>query len=185
MLWWKVPRVGRSRQAGARNFLMVRDTPRFRKVAGAARPCRRGSLEIFTTPSLVVHFPLDYLTAMYWHRVASGVLILIAVQYAATAAGGTCPSDASCSAADAAMQGMAHDGESPTPKSPCAPGSQQPGHGHSTTGCAAMTACAPGAAVAAVNPVAFVAASVTVPTGATFMTIHSLRIPPDTPPPIA
>lgn len=164
---------------------MVPDAPRFRKVAGSALACRRGSLEIFTTPSLAIHGALAYLAYMNWRRVVSGALTLMAVQYAALGSGPVCVSDQSTAAADASSHATHDAPGTSAPAVPCAPGPRNPAHSHSSGGCLAMAGCAACGVVSVVILGIAGGQFFTLPPIQTLSAPLSVLIPPDTPPPIA
>lgn len=142
-------------------------------------------MEIFTAPSLAVHGTLAYLAGMIWRRVVSGILTLIAVQYAAVGAGSICTSDHSHSTADAPTH-TDHEGTSSSaPTVPCAPDAQPPSHQHAAAGCLAMAGCsATGVAAVAYSELS-AAPFTSLPPIRTISTPRSILTPPDTPPPIA
>ena len=122
---------------------------------------------------------------MIWRRVVSGVLTLMAVQYAAVGAGSVCAADHSGPTHDASAQASHHGTESSSPSAPCAPGTQHPAHTHSPAGCVAMAGCT----AYSVGGVAFaqIAETVVVAVRAlrTSTSLDSIQPAPETPPPIA
>jgi len=158
--------------------------------ARAGVQCVRGgtSITTFMTPSLALHRTPAYLATMTWRRLVSGVLTLMAVQYAAFGIGPSCAADhhpAGTATADLST-GMTHDGPmAPGSTDPCAPNSPDSNTTHTPLSCLAMAGCAAtgiaaGATAELAAPQMAVAPSVPVSAG-----FRSILTPPETPPPIA
>jgi len=143
------------------------------------------SQDILIVPSLVLYGAPAYLAIMIWRKVVSGVLTLMAVQYAALGAGSVCTADHAGAVTGAATH-AAHEGTRPAgPMTPCAPGSQQPPRSHSPAGCLAMASCT-ACGVVSVDSQKMVLAAVSAARPArTISSLHSIRSAPETPPPIA
>lgn len=124
---------------------------------------------------------------MFARRLVSGILTLVAVQYAAFGAGSICASAHESTQVSAAEDagGMArHGGSNDRPTAPCAPTSPDSHAGHAPAGCMAMAGCAPPGLAAAVAP-EVVAAPLTIAALVTdAVSLRSIISAPETPPPI-
>lgn len=146
------------------------------------------SLHEFISPSLALQCTSAYLPHMIVRRLVSGLMTLMAVQFAILGAQPLCAGDhhsASTASADA-MAGMSHDGMmdhgSTDPCSPTAPDSHST---HSPLTCLAMTGCAP-TSLASLGALDVVAPPMTVHSaGREPATLRSVISAPETPPPIA
>lgn len=137
-------------------------------------------------PSLAIHRTFAYLVPMFARRLVSGVMTLMAVQFAGVGVQPLCAGDHhSAPIADAAGE-MAHDGPmSHGATEPCAPTSPDSGAPHTPMSCLAMAGCA-AAGIAGVIAPDVIASPLTVsPFANVPANLHSINSPPETPPPIA
>ena len=143
------------------------------------------ALDTFMGASLAVHGPPTYLPLMIGRRVISGVLTLIAVQYAAVGAGSVCTADHAGPPPDASTQASHHDTESSSPTVPCTPGTQQPAPTHSSAGCLAMAGCTAYSVGGIAGSQVAETVVVAVRSLHTSTSLDSIPSAPETPPPIA
>ncbi len=141
----------------------------------------------FIMASLALHGTPTYLPSMFARRLVSGVMALIAVQYAAFGAGSLCTTaHHSPGSGPEVTAGMAqHRATADGPTSPCAPTSPDSHSTHVPLSCLAMAGCAaPGLAAVVAPEVA--ASPLTIAVLVTeAATLRSVLSPPETPPPIA
>ena len=124
---------------------------------------------------------------MLARKLVSGILTLMAVQYAAFGAGSLCASahHSQASMTEAAGGMAQHNAKAYSPTSPCAPTAPDSHSRHAPSSCLAMAGCAaPGLAAVVAPEVA--ASPLTVAALVTdAASLRSIMSPPDTPPPIA
>jgi len=125
---------------------------------------------------------------MLVRRLVSGLMTLMAVQFAVLGAQPLCAGDqhGASTASAGAMRDMSHDGPMDHgPMDPCAPTTPDSHAGHSLLSCLAMTGCAPTGLASLGTP------GVAIPLMTVQMesrepaAVLAVTTPPETPPPIA
>lgn len=123
---------------------------------------------------------------MFARRLVSGIMTLMAVQFAGLGGQPVCAGDHHSAASADAAAGMTHDGPMDRgPTDPCAPTSPEPGAPHTPMACLAMTGCAPTGLAAVIVPAVLAPPTTLGASAAEIPVLRSIISTPETPPPIA